>query len=94
MSLRWSPWPFKPLRSTVISTNVPAAVAWQIVILPAGAVVRVTGIVVVEKVVVDAMLVATLDVELPVARVVDDVLDVVVVGPGHPPGGAGMRSPA
>ena len=48
----------------------------------------------VEEVVVDAMLVATLDVELSVARVVDDVLDVVVVGPGHPPGGAGMRSPA
>jgi hypothetical protein len=59
------------------------------VILPAGAVVRVTRIVVVEEVVVDAMLVATLDVELPVARVVDDVLDVV-----HPPAGAGMRSPA
>jgi hypothetical protein len=64
------------------------------VIFPAGAVVRVTRIVVVEEVVVDAILVATLVVELSVARVVDDVLDVVVVGPGHPPGGAGMRSPA
>ena len=48
----------------------------------------------VEEVVVDAILAATLVAELSVARVVDDVLDVVVVGPGHPPAGAGMRSPA
>lgn len=44
MSPSWSPWPFKPLRSTVISTKNPADVAWQIVILPRSVVVEVEGL--------------------------------------------------
>lgn len=97
MSSRWSPWPFSPLRSTKMSTNVPAAVAWQIAILPAGTVVRSTATVVVELVVVT--LATTLEVVPPSIPttdedVVDDEVDeLVVVGPGQPAAGARMMSP-